>query len=108
MTLNGMYKCNIAPGLGNGKIYEPRIYGFRVSEIARSGPRMQWLRDKPDEISDLDEARRFAEEHRDSDDDDESMNLNGRPTRRLRQQRRRHGHGGSPMALEPNGADSGF
>jgi casein kinase II subunit beta len=26
------------------KVYVPRIYGFRVSERARSGPRMQWLR----------------------------------------------------------------
>ena len=51
--LNGMYSCNIAPGLGLGRIYEPRIYGFRVSEVARSGPRMQWLRDKPDDLSEL-------------------------------------------------------
>ncbi|KAI9605438.1 hypothetical protein KEM48_002224 [Puccinia striiformis f. sp. tritici PST-130] len=29
------------------KIYGPRIYGFRVSERARSGPRMQWLRIRP-------------------------------------------------------------
>ncbi|CAG8570587.1 574_t:CDS:2 [Paraglomus brasilianum] len=26
------------------KIYEPRIFGFRVNEKSRSGPRMQWLR----------------------------------------------------------------
>lgn len=26
------------------KVYVPRIYGFKVSEKARSGPRMQWLR----------------------------------------------------------------
>ncbi|KAH9884060.1 casein kinase II regulatory subunit-domain-containing protein [Xylariomycetidae sp. FL2044] len=101
--LNGMYVCNIAPGLGTNKIYEPRIYGFRVSEVARSGPRMQWLRDKPDEISELDEARRFEEDHPESDDDDESMNLNGQPVRRL-QARRRHGQGGSPM--DTNGAES--
>ncbi|XDG06131.1 hypothetical protein ABKA04_005746 [Annulohypoxylon sp. FPYF3050] len=103
--LNGMYTCNIAPGLGKGKIYEPRIYGFRVSEVARSGPRMQWLRDKPDDINDLDEARRYAEDNPDTEDDDESMNLNGRPVRRLRP-RRRHGQGGSPMAVETNGAES--
>lgn len=104
--LNGMYTCNIAPGLGANKIYEPRIYGFRVSELARSGPRMQWLRDKPDEISDLDEARRFAEDNPDSeDDDDEKMNMTGRPIRRLRA-RRRNGQDGSPMALETNGAES--
>ncbi|KAI2627057.1 casein kinase II regulatory subunit-domain-containing protein [Hypomontagnella submonticulosa] len=103
--LNGMYTCNIAPGLGRNRIYEPRIYGFRVSEVARSGPRMQWLRDKPDNVTELDEARLHAEINPDSEDDDESMNLNGRPVRRLRP-RRRHGQGGSPMAVETNGAES--
>lgn len=29
------------------KIYIPKIYGFKVSEKARSGPRMQWLRMRP-------------------------------------------------------------
>jgi casein kinase II subunit beta len=101
--LNGMYKCNVAPSLGKAKIYEPRIYGFRVSEVARSGPRMQWLRDKPTELSELDEARRFAEENPDSEDDDENMNLNGRAVRRPRQ-RKRNGTAGNPM--ETNGAES--
>lgn len=32
------------------KIYIPRIYGFRVSERARSGPRMQWLRMRCDNL----------------------------------------------------------
>ncbi|KAM7207271.1 casein kinase II subunit beta-1 [Naviculisporaceae sp. PSN 640] len=111
--LNGVFTKNIAPGLGPGKIYEPKIYGFRVSEVARSGPRMQWLRNKPHDVSVLDEARQFAEEHGESDDDDESMNLNGRaPARRrpagnarLRQQQRQN-QNGSPMAIEPNGAGS--
>ncbi|KAK9775328.1 putative Casein kinase II subunit beta [Seiridium cardinale] len=104
--LNGMYVNNIAPGLGGHKIYQPRIYGFRVSEVARSGPRMQWLRDKPDDISELDEARRFVEDNPDSEDeDDANMNLNGRPVRRLRA-RKRNGHSGSPMAVETNGAES--
>ncbi|KAH9815941.1 casein kinase II regulatory subunit-domain-containing protein [Melampsora americana] len=31
----------------SSKIYGPRIYGFRVSERARSGSRMQWLRLRP-------------------------------------------------------------
>ena len=86
--------------------YEPRIYGFRVSEMARSGPRMKWLREKPTDIEELDEARRFAEERVESDDDDENMNLNGRPVERrrgpgnarLRQQRQ--AQNGSPMAVE--------
>ena len=110
--INGMHARNIAPGLGKPKIYEPKIYGFRVSEIARSGPRMRWLRDKPDDINDLDEARQFADDGP-SEDDDESMNLNGRSgarrrppgNARLRQQQRQT-QNGSPMAVETNGAES--
>ncbi|KAK4150579.1 casein kinase II regulatory subunit-domain-containing protein [Chaetomidium leptoderma] len=124
--LNGMYARNIAPGLGRGKIYEPKIYGFRVSEMARSGPRMQWLRNKPDDITTLDEARSFADEHgADSDDDDEDQSMNmvaaaaaaaattsgGRPTARRRlagnaRLRQRQGQNGSPMAVDANGAES--
>jgi casein kinase II subunit beta len=54
--INGMLTSNFALGLGAGKIYEPRIYGFRVSERAKSGPRMQWLRMKPRDINELDES----------------------------------------------------
>ncbi|KAK4032659.1 casein kinase II regulatory subunit-domain-containing protein [Parachaetomium inaequale] len=113
--INGMYARNIAPGLGRGKIYEPRIYGFRVSEVARSGPRMQWLREKPDDVAILDEASNFAEEHgAESDDDDESMNMNsGRPAARRRLAaannpalRQRQGQNGSPMNVDANGAES--
>jgi casein kinase II subunit beta len=111
-TVNGMYARNIAPGLGPGRIYEPKIYGFRVAEIARSGPRMQWLRNRPEDVTALDEARIYAEEYPDSDDNDETMNLNGRATvrrrppgnARLRQQR--SNQNGSPMAVETNGAES--
>ncbi|PFH52783.1 hypothetical protein AMATHDRAFT_139380 [Amanita thiersii Skay4041] len=38
----------------SGYVYVPRIYGFKVSERARSGPRMQWLRLRPESPSDLD------------------------------------------------------
>ncbi|KAL2259367.1 hypothetical protein VTK26DRAFT_6982 [Humicola hyalothermophila] len=117
--INGFHARNIAPGLGRGKIYQPRIYGFRVSEMSKAGPRMQWLRDKPDDLTVLDEARRYAEEHgADSDDDGgESMNMNsGRPAAssarrrppgnaRLRR-RQAHNGSGSPMAIEANGAES--
>lgn len=37
-----------------GAIYLPRIYGFKVSERAKSGPRMQWLRLRPESPSQLD------------------------------------------------------
>jgi casein kinase II subunit beta len=33
--------------MGGARIYVPRIYGFKVSERARSGPRMAWLRMRP-------------------------------------------------------------
>ncbi|KAL2133994.1 hypothetical protein VTI74DRAFT_1247 [Chaetomium olivicolor] len=113
VIVNGMYARNIAPGLGRGKIYEPKIYGFRVSELARSGPRMQWLRDKPDDMTILDEARNFAEENAADSDDDESMVNGGRRAARRRpagnarlRQRKGLGQNGSPMAIEANGAES--
>ena len=55
--INGVTTGNVAPGLGKGKIYESRIYGFRVSDRSRSGPRMKWLRNKPLDINELDESR---------------------------------------------------
>ncbi|KAL7271875.1 casein kinase 2 regulatory subunit [Rhizina undulata] len=59
--VNGVQVNNLAPGLGKGKRYEMKIYGFRVSERARSGPRMAWLRSKPDDFNLLDETTRFAQ-----------------------------------------------
>jgi len=38
----------------HGRVYTPKIYGFRVSEHARSGPRMQWLRMRPETANELD------------------------------------------------------
>ncbi|CAK7269049.1 casein kinase 2 regulatory subunit [Sporothrix epigloea] len=72
-TINGVFVRNMAPGLGHGKTYQPRIYGFRVSERARSGPRMQWLRSKPNNLNDLDEARRYHTAGSDDDDDDSDL-----------------------------------
>lgn len=102
--INGMYGVNLAPGLGKGKIYEPKVYGFRVSERARNGPRMQWLRSKPDDIQELDEAKRYVEEHGDSDDDDADYDgLPRRPKVYRPTKRRAETNGGSPMQVEPNG-----
>lgn len=134
LIVNGMYALNIAPGLGRGKIFEPKIYGFRVSEMARSGPRMQWLRDKPDDITELDEARRYAEEHPETDEDEEGLNHVGRPVARrrppgdsrlrqqqqqqqqpalnqsssslLQEQQQRQHQNGSPMTVDANGVES--
>lgn len=55
-SINGINTHNLAPGLGPGNIYEPRIYGFRVSELAKSGPRMKWLRSRPLDMNELDEV----------------------------------------------------
>ena len=60
-SINGVAPKNLAPGLGPGNIYEPRIYGFRVSEVAKTGPRMKWLRGRPLDVNELDECRLWAE-----------------------------------------------
>lgn len=39
-----------------GRVYVPRIYGFKVSERARSGPRMKWLRQRPERAEELDQV----------------------------------------------------
>jgi casein kinase II subunit beta len=59
-NINGVTPRNLAPGLGYGNIYEPRIYGFRVSEVAKTGPRMKWLRSKPADANELDEGGAWA------------------------------------------------
>lgn len=68
-VINGMLAHNLAPGLGKGKIYEPRIYGFRVAERARSGPRMQWLRARPEDVNELDEQAQYDAEEYEGDGD---------------------------------------
>jgi len=35
------------------RLYVPRIYGFRVSEQAKSGPRMRWMRMRPENFEEL-------------------------------------------------------
>ena len=62
-SINGVHTYNLAPGLGKGKVYEPKIYGFRVSERAKGGPRMKWLRSKPADVNELDEARIYHERY---------------------------------------------
>lgn len=60
-TINGTSAQNLAPGLGPGKMHESRIYGFRVSERSKTGPRMKWLRMRPVDINELDESARWHE-----------------------------------------------
>lgn len=59
--INGITPSNLAPGLGPGKVHESRIYGFRVSERSRTGPRMKWLRMRPLDMNELDECARWHE-----------------------------------------------
>ncbi|KAI9722352.1 MAG: casein kinase 2 regulatory subunit [Candelaria pacifica] len=112
-VINGTTPANLAPGLGRGKVYEPRIYGFRVSERAKSGPRMKWLRMKPVDISETDESKKYHEIHggdEDEADEDVAMTQQGDVTRRKKAsvRRRRHvvaGNAGSPM--DTNGVGEG-
>ncbi|KAF2276044.1 uncharacterized protein EI97DRAFT_433456 [Westerdykella ornata] len=117
-SINGVAPHNLAPGLGVGNIYEPRIYGFRVSERARTGPRMKWLRMRPADITELDETRRFWEEREQGekkpDDDDMTMvdvQRGGNPVdkrkKAVARSRRTNGSGiggGSPMDTGSIGA----
>ena len=100
--INGMNASNLAPGLGEGHMYSPKIYGFKVSERARSGPRMGWLRNRPSNVQELNEAAIFNNEHPDETDDD--MSMNGASTQPRQPTRRtRRANNGSPMSIEPNG-----
>ena len=80
--LNGISTSNIAPGLGAGKIHEPRIYGFRVSERSQTGPRMKWLRTRPRDMNELDERRKYVEVYGDPDEGGGAVgeeDMNGEP-----------------------------
>ena len=61
--INGVRTASFAQGLGLGRVYEPKIYGFKVSDRSRSGPRMKWLRMKPVDIRELDEMARYESQH---------------------------------------------
>jgi casein kinase II subunit beta len=55
-----------------GKVYLPRIYGFKVSERAKSGPRMQWMRlrpESPEELDEIDWRGRWIDDEEDQYDD---------------------------------------
>uniref|UniRef100_A0A0W0FK04 Casein kinase II subunit beta n=2 Tax=Moniliophthora roreri TaxID=221103 RepID=A0A0W0FK04_MONRR len=57
-----------------GYVYVPRIYGFKVSERAKSGPRMQWLRlrpESPEELEMVDWRGRWIDEDDEYDDEEE-------------------------------------
>ena len=90
LTINGATTTNLAPGLGPGKIHEPRIYGFRVSERSKTGPRMKWLRMRPADMNELDESTAWHELYGgDSDDGGGAEGPNGSTTYEQQQVARR-------------------
>ncbi|OBT54406.1 hypothetical protein VE04_05263 [Pseudogymnoascus sp. 24MN13] len=100
--VNGMLAHNLGPGLGKGKVYEPRIYGFRVSERARSGPRMQWLRSRPDNVQVLNTALNYGDE--DMEDNDAAVNPQKvRRAGQLKGAGARRKNDGSPMSVDQSG-----
>lgn len=107
-TINGIVSANLAPGLGPGKIHEPKIYGFKVAERAKMGPRMKWLRMRPVDVTELDEAKRYYDEHG-GNGEDEYERENGSsapppPDRRKKAvARRRRGGAGRSDTLDTNG-----
>ncbi|CAG8647217.1 6010_t:CDS:2, partial [Cetraspora pellucida] len=56
------------------EIYEPKIFGFKVNEKSRSGPRMQWLRMRPSVTEREVESHEQSEGGGENDgEDDESL-----------------------------------
>lgn len=97
--INGMNADNLAPGLGEGNMYQPKIYGFKISERSRSGPRMGWLRDRPSDTQDLNEASAWSVDSAEESLDEAEKNLprRMRPTQGRRNLRLPEG---SPMSME--------
>lgn len=57
-----------------GRVYVPKIYGFRVSERAKSGPRMQWMRlrpESPEQLDQVDWRGRWIDDEDDEYDEEE-------------------------------------
>lgn len=111
LNINGMATSNLAPGLGDGSIYEPKIYGFRVSERAKSGPRMKWLREKPEDINELDEASLYEQQRTggrageieveaEADKTPVVATSSRKPGRKIAASKRRGANGGSPMDMD--------
>ncbi|EIW82133.1 hypothetical protein CONPUDRAFT_81679 [Coniophora puteana RWD-64-598 SS2] len=64
------------------QVYVPRIYGFKVNERSKNGPRMQWLRMRPDGPVELDmvdwrgrwlDDEEYEEEEVEEEEDDRPM-----------------------------------
>jgi casein kinase II subunit beta len=86
-NINGISSGNLAPGLGPGKIHEPKIYGFKINERAKTGPRMKWLRMRPVDVRELDEAGKYYEANGGNGEDE--VDLQGQIGRAVPPQDRR-------------------
>ncbi|PWN92068.1 hypothetical protein FA10DRAFT_265873 [Acaromyces ingoldii] len=53
-TASTLLPSQIGQRVPQARLYTPRIYGFRVSEHAKSGPRMRWMRMRPESFEELD------------------------------------------------------
>ncbi|PCH41087.1 hypothetical protein WOLCODRAFT_137182 [Wolfiporia cocos MD-104 SS10] len=65
-----------------GKVYVPKIYGFKVSERAKSGPRMQWMRLRPwepEQLDDVDWRGRWIDDEEDYEDEEDAEQDQDRP-----------------------------
>ncbi|RHZ81086.1 hypothetical protein Glove_123g49 [Diversispora epigaea] len=60
------------------KIYEPKIFGFKVNEKSRSGPRMQWLRMRPGAVDNDVDGQDQSESGGGNDDGEDDEPLLGR------------------------------
>lgn len=111
LIINGIAIANLAPGLGDGSIYEPKIYGFRVSERAKSGPRMKWLREKPEDVNELDEATLYEQQRTGGRVDEIEVEAEAdiktvvaassrKPGRKIAASKRRGANGGGPMDMD--------
>ncbi|CAL1700795.1 unnamed protein product [Somion occarium] len=52
-----------------GRVYQPKIYGFKVNEKAKCGPRMQWMRLRPEDPEELDMVDWRGRWYDDADED---------------------------------------
>lgn len=56
LTVSTLQASLLGQRTPQARLYTPRIYGFRVSEQAKSGPRMRWMRMRPESFEELDQG----------------------------------------------------
>lgn len=84
LPADGFVNPNIHGGKKHpaGKVYDAKLFGFKVNERARSGPRMKWLRMRPEALDELDHVDwlgRWKDDIDDFDADGEDDNDENTP-----------------------------